>query len=93
MSLDVERSYPGTKKLKEKYENANELWEYFVCMKRLCNPIDSFTYARLLQRCASTGSLDKGKMVHAQMIKSGDNGMDTIVWNTLLNMRILSAGL
>ncbi|XP_057870386.2 pentatricopeptide repeat-containing protein At3g24000, mitochondrial [Cryptomeria japonica] len=86
MSLDVERSYPGTKKLKEKYENANELWEYFVCMKRLCNPIDSFTYARLLQRCASTGSLDKGKMVHAQMIKSGDNGMDTIVWNTLLNM-------
>ncbi|KAK6917891.1 DYW domain [Dillenia turbinata] len=44
-----------------------------------------FTYSSLFSVCASTGSLEQGKWVHARMIKSGEK-LTAFVGNTLLDM-------
>jgi pentatricopeptide repeat protein len=64
---------------------SDSLWDHFLSQKKYGNPIDSYTYARLLQRCVKTKSMSQGKIIHAHMITSGDE-VDTFTWNTLLNM-------
>lgn len=54
-------------------------------MQRKCFKATHFTYASLFTACASTGSLEPGKWVHAHVIKSGGR-LVAFVGNTLVDM-------
>lgn len=57
----------------------------FVNMQRLGFVATRFTYSSVFSVCASNGSLEQGKWVHAHMIKHGHK-LDVFVGNTLLDM-------
>ncbi|GMN36709.1 hypothetical protein TIFTF001_006231 [Ficus carica] len=63
-------------------ENALRL---FCKMQREDFKATHFTYSSLCTACASTGSLEQGKWVHAHVIKSGGR-LVAFVGNTLLDM-------
>lgn len=57
----------------------------FLIMQRKGFRPTHFTYSSVFTACASTGSLEQGKWVHAHMIKSGGR-LVAFVGNTLLDM-------
>eukprot|EP01018_Ginkgo_biloba_P017290 Gb_15235 [translate_table: standard] len=76
---------------KGEYENVDTqskegLGNNFLLLEQQGVPLDSYTCARLLQRCVNMKSLIAGKSVHAHMIKLPGRELDMFVWNTLINM-------
>ncbi|XP_020597741.1 LOW QUALITY PROTEIN: pentatricopeptide repeat-containing protein At3g24000, mitochondrial-like [Phalaenopsis equestris] len=66
-------------------EDLNSAIKMFVDMQRLGFPATHFTYSGIFSACASNGSLEQGKWVHAHMIKHGHK-LNVFVGNTLLDM-------
>ncbi|XP_024021461.1 pentatricopeptide repeat-containing protein At3g24000, mitochondrial [Morus notabilis] len=67
-----------------KGETENALRLFSMMHREDFKPTD-FTYSSLCTACASTGSLEQGKWVHAHVIKSGGR-LVAFVGNTLLDM-------
>ncbi|XP_021720448.1 pentatricopeptide repeat-containing protein At3g26630, chloroplastic-like [Chenopodium quinoa] len=49
-------------------------------------PPDKFTFPFVIKACAASSAIEKGKEVHASVIKSGFHCKDLFVKNTLLDM-------
>ncbi|RWW53073.1 hypothetical protein BHE74_00040464 [Ensete ventricosum] len=66
-------------------EDGETAMKMFWEMQRSGFEATHFTYSSIFSACASTGTLEQGKWVHAHMIKSGQV-LTAFVGNTLLDM-------
>ncbi|KAI0504021.1 hypothetical protein KFK09_014968 [Dendrobium nobile] len=66
-------------------QDQNSAIGMFVDMQRCGFFATRFTYSSIFSVCASNGSLEQGKWVHAHMIKRGHK-LNVFVGNTLLDM-------
>lgn len=50
---------------------------------------DAVTFACILKACSSTGAVEKGREIHAEIARKGLLGNNTVLGNTLINMYIM----
>eukprot|EP00250_Pteridium_aquilinum_P018547 c24122_g25_i1 orf=2-316(+) len=68
------------------HERCEEALRCFEQMKREGVSPNAVTYSCILKACGSVGEAEQGKLIHAEIVKKGLLGNDTVLGSALVDM-------
>ena len=70
------------------YDQCNEVWSCFKQMQREGISADAVTLICILKVCGNTGDIDKGEVVHHEIMDENWLDKDIVIGNALVDMYI-----